>query len=247
VKNSMDPNFKITQDILETAERYINKTMTSDEVVAFEQKLDNDPTFKTLFEDIKTLLLGIEAQALKEQLHNFHEELQPNNSETSTVKPLFSLRKFVAAAAVIIALGSFWFFNNNTNKKLYSKYFTPDPGLATMMSETTNFEFYDAMVNYKQGDYKTAISKWELLLENKPKNDTLNYFIGMAYLANKNEETAITHLNIVTQNQNTNFKSDAYYYLGLAYLKANNVELAKKNLNFSTVDDSKKILNELRK
>lgn len=242
----MDPNIKITQDVLETIERYINKTMTSNEVTAFEKKLQNDPTFKTQFEDIKTLLLGIETQVLKEKLDSFHEDLSSKKPKTGTVKPSFPLKKFAVAAVVIITIGGFWFFNSSPTEKLYAKYFSPDPGLPTTMSETANYEFYNAMVKYKQGDYNTAISKWEELLKSKPQNDTLNYFIGVAYLANKNEETAIKHLNLVTQNPNDNFKNDAYYYLGLAYLKNNNVELAKKNLNFSTIDGSKKILNELR-
>ena len=241
----MDPNLNISQDLLETFECYINKTMTSNEIIAFEKKIQNDPTFKAQFEDIKILLLGIETQSLKEQLHTFHEDLTSNKSKANTAKSLFSLRKFVAAAAIVIAVGSFWFFNGNPNEKLYAKYFTPDPGLATTMSETANFEFYDAMVNYKQGDYKTAISKWETLLKSKPQNDTLNYFLGVSHLANKNEKTSLKYLNAVTQNFNTNFKNEAFYYLGLAYLKANNTELAKKNLNFSTIDNSKKILLEL--
>lgn len=241
----MNPNLNITQELLETAERYINKTMASNEIIAFEKKLQNDPTFKTQFEDIKTLLLGIEEQSLKETLDSFHKDLSSDTLKTNTVKPLFSIQKFAAAAAIIIAIGSFWFFNQSNNEKLFDTYFIPDPGLPTTMSETSNFEFYDAMVNYKQGDYKTAISKWETLLISKPQNDTLNYFLGVAHLANKNEETSLKYLNTVTQNPKANFKNEAYYYLGLAYLKTDNVELAKKSLNFSTIDNSKKILLEL--
>ena len=113
------------------------------------------------------------------------------------------------------------------------------------MSSNNNFEFYDAMVSYKQGDYTTAINKWEKLLQAKPSNDTLNYFIGVAHLANKNEVEAIPFLNVVTNYSNSAFLNESYYYLGLAYLKNNNVKLAKKNLNFSTVDNSKLILSKL--
>lgn len=220
--------------------------MTRDELLIFEEKLQN-LEFKTQVEDIKTLLLGIETQSLKEQLNEFHKEVQDTEvqkNESPKVRFL-NFRKIAAAAVLVIAIGSFWFFNQNTNEKLFTKYFTPDPGLPTTMSRTSNYEFYDAMVNYKQGDYKTAINKWETLLKNKPQNDTLNYFLGVAHLSNKDENSAIKYLDIVTKNSNTNFKNDAYYYLGLAYLKADNVELAKNNLNFSTIDNSKKILSNL--
>lgn len=242
----MTPKNNISQELLETIERYINKNLTSQENNEFKKKL-LDPEFKAQFEDIKTLVFGIETQSLKEQLDEFHKEIPKTLTPKKETTKVWFLQfgKIAAAAAIIIALGSFWYFGGGSNKKLYNKHFSPDPGLPTVMSETANFEFYDAMVNYKQGDYNTAISKWEKLLENKPKNDTLNYFLGVAHLANKNEESAINHLHNVTQNSNTNFKNEAHYYLGLAYLKSDNVELAKKNLNFSTIDNSKKILLEL--
>ena len=242
----MEQYNSISQDLLETIERYINKSLTNDELLNFEEKLQ-DPKFKTQVNDIKTMLLGIETQSLKEQLDEFHKEIPKSEITQEESQKIYFLnfKSMATAAAIIIAIGSFWFFSGNPNEKLYAKHFAPDPGLATTMSETANFEFYDAMVNYKQGDYRTAISKWEILLESKPQNDTLNYFLGVAHLANKDDKTAIKHLNIVAQNDDTNFKNDAYYYLGLAHLKANNVELAKKNLNFSTIDNSKKILLDL--
>ena len=191
------------------------------------------------------MLFGIESQALKEKLDDFHKELVESPSNKTAPVKFMHFRKIAVAAILVIALGSLWFLSDNANEKLYAKYFTPDPGLPTMMSETKNFEFYDAMVNYKQGEYTKAIEKWQPLLDNSPKSDTLNYFMGMAQLANKQEEKAIKYFDVVTNLETSTFKNDAYYYLGLAYLKADNLEFAKKNLTFSTVDNSKKILLEL--
>jgi len=241
----MSPNTNITQELLEFVERCLNKTATNEELQKFESKLENDSEFKTQVEDIKTLLFGIESQALKEKLDDFHQEFNETKKNKSVPVKFLPFRKIAVAAILVIALGSFWFLSSNTNEKLYAKYFSPDPGLPTMMGENQNFEFYDAMVNYKQGEYTKAIKKWMPLLVNAPKNDTLNYFLGIAQLANKHEKKAIEYFKIVTQLETSTFKNDAYYYLGLAYLKADNVELAKKYLTFSTVDNSKKILIEL--
>ncbi len=244
----MNPNNKnITQEVFERIESYLNNTMSQEVFSNFEEQLKNDSTLQKQVTDYKLIFEAVETQSLKEQLNEFHKsvsEIETPITKTPKVRSL-QLRKLAIAASLIIAAGYFLFFNNSTNEKLYAKYFTPDPGLATTMSSNTNFEFYDAMVNYKQGEYKTAITKWEVLLQNKPKNDTLNYFLGVAYLANDNENFAIKHLEIVTNNFNTNFKNDANYYLGLAHLKADNVELAKKNLTFSTIDNSKALLKEL--
>jgi tetratricopeptide (TPR) repeat protein len=245
----MNPNHNITQEELENIERYINNTMTFDERTAFDERLQNDPDFKNQVEDIKTMLLGIETQALKEKMEEFHKEIpktKTQEKEPSKVRFL-DFRKLVAAAAIIIALGSFWYFNKPSNERLYSKYFTPDPGLPTTMGTNDDFAFYDAMVNYKQTDYKTAISKWEVLQLKSPENDTLNYFLGVANLAEGHTDLAIPYLENTTLQTESVFIEDAYYYLGLAYLKSNKKEEAIKALQLSHLDNSKSILSELEK
>ncbi|MBR9846528.1 MAG: tetratricopeptide repeat protein [Algicola sp.] len=242
----MKTNSNISQEQLEAIERYINGTMPDEELKAFKTRLENDSEFKTQVEDIRTLLTGIEAQSLKEQLDEFHKDIkkQPIKKGSAKVRYL-QFRKIVAAAAIIIALGSFWFFNQNSNERLYSKYFTPDPGLPTTMSTSSNFDFYDAMVNYKQGDYKTAIKKWELLNANSPDNDTLSYFLGVAHLANKNEKEAIGFLEKSVKNDDFSLINDAYYYLGLSHLKDGNAELAKQYFKKSSVEKSQALVSEL--
>ncbi|WP_299225191.1 hypothetical protein [uncultured Psychroserpens sp.] len=236
----------ISQEQLEAIERYINNTMAAEEQYAFEARLSSDADFKIQFEDAKTLLLGIETQSLKEQLDKFHDDI-PTRKTPYTKSPkirYLQLRRFVAAAMIIIVAGSFWFFNQDTNEKLYTKYFVPDPGLPTTMSSSTNFEFYDAMVNYKQGDYTKAIQKWNAL---PAKNDTINYFIGVAHLANNNEHLAISYLEKVSSEPESYFKNDANYYLGLANLKEGDIEKAKLNFALSDNENSKALLSVLNK
>ncbi|WP_418638281.1 tetratricopeptide repeat protein [Winogradskyella sp.] len=238
----------ITQEEFEKIEAYLNNQLSSAELVAFEKSLKTDTDFKTKVDDIKTVLLGIETQALKEQLNVFHDEIAktPSNTQAKNTKiHTINWKRLLVAAALIIAAGSIWILKDNSNEHLYVKYFSPDPGLPTMMSSTDNYAFYDAMVNYKQGDYKTAISKWETLQKTKPNNDTLSYFIGVAYLANKNEKIAIPLLEKVSKNPEFALVNDAYYYLGLAYLKAENIKKAKASLQNSTIDNSKALLSEL--
>ncbi len=243
----MKDNSNITQEQLEAIERYTNNTMSGEELLSFEERLQTDVEFKALVDDVQTMLLGIEAQSLKEQLDEFHEELPKTQviEEPSSKVRSFQFRKIAVAAVLVIALGSFWFLNQNSNSSLYAKYFTPDPGLPTTMSTTKNFEFYDAMVNYKQGDYKIAIKKWEKLSVKAPDNDTLNYFLGVAHLANKNEKTAIGFLEKTTKNPQFILLNDAYFYLGLSYLKKGDIEKAKANLKQSSVESSKELLSKL--
>ena len=239
----MKENNNISQEQLETIERYINGTMASEELKAFELKLSSDSEFKTQVEDIRILLTGIETQSLKEQMDEFHNEISQSNLQPRDTKIRYlNIRKWAVAAVIILSAGGFWFFNQNPNEKLYSDHFYPDPGLPTTMSNSTNYDFYDAMVNYKQGEYKIALQKWEAL---DKKNDTVNYYIGVSHLALENQEKAITYLEKSLQNTQFGLANDAYFYLGLAHLKNNNRDLAKQNLKKSTLQDSKSLLSEL--
>lgn len=238
----------ISPELLETIERYYNGSMAKEEQENFEAKLRQDESFLQEVEDIKSLLLGIETQALKEKMEAFHKDLPIQmETESSTSKVRFLHFRNIAAAIIIIAASvSFWFFNGSSNEKLYSTYFKPDPGLPTTMSTTDDYTFYDAMVSYKRGDYKTAISKWVKLEAKSPNNDTLTYFLGVAYLADKKVEEALPYLVKSSQNETSVFQEDAQYYLGLAYLKKDNKEEAIRFLKMSSSDNSKKLLEQLK-
>lgn len=239
----------ISQEEFEKIEAYLHGELSGDEVVSFEDLLKTNPEFKTKFEDIKAVLTGIETQSMKEQLDDFHNDMQSSESELIVNEPKvrsLQWKKIAVAAVLIIGLGSFWLFNGSSNDKLYSEYFLPDPGLPTTMSSTDNYEFYEAMVDYKRGKYETAISKWESLSKAKPNNDTLNYFIGVAHLANKNENLALSYLETASKNPEFPLIDDTYYYLGLAYLKDGNVEKSKESLEKSTLENSKSLLSKLK-
>ncbi|WP_111308582.1 tetratricopeptide repeat protein [Confluentibacter sediminis] len=239
----MKEKSNISQELLETIECYYNNSMDRDDRIIFEKKLQDSPEFKEQVEDIKTMLLGIETQALKEQLDDFHKEIPLEKNKIRFLQPL----KIAVAAAIIIAFGCFWFFSGSSNQKLYAKYFTPDPGLPTTMSNSDDFEFYDAMVNYKHGDYDKAIQKWQVLYQKQATNDTINYFLGLAYMSHDKIEAAKPFLQKVTETKKPfPFLSEAYYYLGLAYLKEGQIELAKENLGLSNTEQSQKLLNELK-
>ena len=123
------------------------------------------------------------------------------------------------------------FFNRlSPNEKLYNEFFTPDPGLPTVMGENGDYSFYEAMVDYKHGDYNEAIKKWERQLFQKPKNDTLNYFLGSAHLANGNSKKAIDYLEDVADDKKSIFYNDANTYMGLALLKTGQIPEAKKSV-----------------
>ena len=252
----MKKNQDISQVEFESIENYLNNNLSLDEKIAFEKSILETPLLANKIEEVKQLLLGIESAVLKNNLDNFHEELHPVRkiqSETldakeSPKKPKNMAIFYSIAAAIIIVFGIFWFMrDSNTPEKLFAKHFTPDPGLPTVMSTTRDYSFYEGMVDYKRKEYSVAIKKWEKLVSEKENNDTLNYFLGVAYLAEGDAETSLKYLEPAQKFNNGIFKEDAYYYVALAKLKTGELEEAKKLLKENPSEKIKALLNSLPK
>lgn len=243
---------QITQDEFETIERYLKNEMTAAEQEQFQQQLIEDPSLQQKVNEVRMLIDGMEAATLKEQLNEYHKEVGSTHSKVVQepkliTKPKSNRALWYSMAAVLIALfGIFWFFNRTSpNEKLFAKHYTPDPGLPTTMSTTSNYFFFEGMVDYKQGNFKEALQKWEPLLASTPENDTLHYFLGMAHLANEEAKQALPYLEKVSTMKQSSFISEANWYLGLSYLRLNQPKAAEKVLKRSDVKESQLILKEL--
>lgn len=244
----MTNKFEDSIEIFERIERYILAEMEDSELVSFEQELATDKELSKKVEEYRVLITAIEEQSLKTKLDEFHEGIV---TETIPVikKRLFSFPKIGIAAAIsfLVAFAGYKYYQNNTHDdSLYETYFVPDPGLPTVMGKTENYAFFDAMVDYKRGNYNTAIKKWKELYSSQTKNDTLNYFLGVAYLTIKKVDPAIKHLQIVSDTENSIFIEDAIYYLGLANLKEGKLEKAKVYFSKTKHPQASKILHSLK-
>jgi len=232
----------ITQAQQEEFEAFLMGNMSAENAVAFEAELAKNPGMQMEFEEFKALFNTIEEKALRAVLDDFHEN---TDRKRATMRFTFNGYRIAAMVAVLIALG-LWFFNQqSSNEQLFETYFSPDPGLPTVMGTSDNYAFYEAMVDYKQGHYKKAINKWKAQLNAKPHNDTLNYFLGMSHLALKDQTKAIPYLEEVSERKGGFFERDALYFLGMAHLKNNNPKTAKQYLAQSGHSKSEIVLSEL--
>jgi tetratricopeptide (TPR) repeat protein len=110
-----------------------------------------------------------------------------------------------------------------------------------------NYEFERGMVDFKLEHYQSAIDRWEPLLTENPANDTLNYFLGTAYLELKNTEPAIARLKKVTEKPQSKFINEAHWYLALAYILENRTEDAVKILENTNHPSKAELLNKLNR
>ncbi|MCB0456265.1 MAG: hypothetical protein KDC91_00855 [Flavobacteriaceae bacterium] len=246
----MNKENHISQELLETVERYVNNTMETGERIVFEKSLQENNDLQQQVNDIKLLLSGIERATLKDKLEEFHKEIEENIPKRSILHPKTENKNvfYAIAASIVLFLGVFGVFNlQSSNEKLFYKYFTLDPGLPTTMGNNRAYNFYDGMVNYKRKEYNLALEKWEKLSIDNKDNDTLNYFIGVTYLAKGNSEEAITFLEKVAQEKESVFLGDSYFYLALSQVKKGNLDLAKENLKKSNHPEATKILKALER
>lgn len=235
----------ISKELFEIIERYIKGDMTLKESQDINQLIELDDEFKNNVEEVKAFISKTEEK--KEELNNLvnNVETQPakkNNYNFNHVR----FKQLALATAFIIGFGSIYFFSFPENEKLYTKYYTPAQSLPNQNKKSDDIEFFNAMDKYNRGEYNAAIKSLQKLALKNPANDTLNYFIGVAHLANKNTDSAIPFLERTVQSKKTfPLISEANYYLGLAYLKEGKTKLAKQFLNESETENSKKLISKL--
>ncbi|MBL7696556.1 MAG: hypothetical protein JNK79_00285 [Chitinophagaceae bacterium] len=243
----MNHNYNISPEELEKIERFITGGMSSAEAKEFEELLNNNAQLREKTDEIRLLLIGISEHALSEKLDDFHKEVPPVEMPRGRVVPL-GRKLLIAASVLAIAFVTIWWFvgRKTDDEALYARLYSPDPGLATVMGNSSEYDFDKAMVEYKNGEYDKALKAWTGSLGNHPTNDTLNYFVGAAYQA-KNDDRCIEYLEKVAADTSSVFNKDASWYLGLYYLKSGQKEKAYPYIQQSGHPKSSEALKAINK
>jgi tetratricopeptide (TPR) repeat protein len=225
------------------AERYLRSEMSPQEKEAFRRRIETDQQLKEQVDEYRLLLFGIQEAVLQEKMKEFHKEL-PITMEPKRK----TLKMWLAAASVLISISvaAWLFFNRNTSDNLFAAYFTPDPGLISSMGNSENYLFDRAMVDYKTGEYEQAISVWKGLLRSNTNSDTLNYFVGAAYLAMGQANMAEPYLAKVAAVTESAFADDASWYTGLALIRQGNKKEAVPYIQRSTHKGKEVLLKKLQ-
>ncbi len=236
---------------LELIDRYLSGEMDARDKRAFETRLQSEPVLKRKVEEMQWLLEGVAMGTLKGRLREFHDSLPQAESadpHTADTMQISWMRYAVAASLAIVAGVTIWWFADQSSieQELFAQYFEPDPGLVTAMSQQSNYQFYEGMVAYKRGHYDEAIATWDVILEMQPHNDTLNYYLGVSYLAQGDQQKAIPYLRKSTKVPASVFMDESYHYLGLAALKNNDRSGAIQAFERSGLAESKTILSLIK-
>jgi len=236
-------NQPITSEELAYIDRFLRGEMTEEERDDFHARMESEDSLREKVRGVELTLLGIGEASLEERMDAFHTEMGGDHAQAmSDDSPMIPARKaspfwskpWVMAAAVGLILAvSLWLLLADRQHDLYAVYYKPDPGLMTTMSATDHYELERAMVAYKNGEYKRAIEAWSQQLKIHPSSDTLVYFMGAAYQAMGNLDSAGVFLQRITSQPGSGFYKDASWYLGLLYIKMNKPAEATPHLKRS--------------
>lgn len=219
--------------LFEKIEAYIQGQLTPEEREHFEASLAANEDLAAEVALQQQLIHSIETESLRQLLEQIHEE---NFAKETPVVSIRRQRFFpymaVAASLSLLVIG-WWYFTSQQSSPaaLYSAYFSPAAGLPTTLSYTRNAQFSEGMISYKLGEYAEAREWWKPLLEADPANDTLNFYMGVASLAEEQADSAIEYLNNVEENTFSVYRMDAQWYLALAYLQNEQPAKAKEILS----------------
>lgn len=227
--------------LFEKIEGYLQGTLTPADRKRFEAEMKKNEELREEVALHRQLISSIETESVRQLLEQIHEE----NFEKET--PVVSIRHrraytFIAVAAslALLILSGWWYINLQVSQpaSLYASYFSPAAGLPTTLSHTNNARFSEGMISYKLEEYAEAREWWQPLLQADPANDTLNFYMGVASLADEQTEGAIHYLSKVAEENNSVYYTDARWYLALAYLLNEKEEKARTLLQGLSEQDN---------
>lgn len=222
-------NGALDRTTFEAIEAYVLDRLDADERLSFERRMAADPTLRAEVELERENILAIELggmeRMLKEVREGHSEQREQGGGWTTWLK--------YAAVVAILLSGALWFtLRPSASEQLFTEHFAPEPGLPVAMGSTAAHAFNDAMVAYKLGDHDEAISKWSVLLKERPSSDTLRYFIGCAELNAGRPERAAPMLLTVADQEGSAFAQKAQWFAFLALVR-NGDRNAAKAIRFS--------------
>lgn len=206
------------QILFERIESYLMGNLSVEELRVFEIELEASEALRAEVRIQKDLQISIELGGLASTLEDIHHK----NHSTSRLSGSKRWLGLAAGLAALIAL-TFWFTTSQTQtEKLFAEYATTDPGMPVPMSATNQYDFYDAMVDYKTEKYDLAIQKWSTLLVEKPNNDTLLYFTASAHFNLAQYQTALKLFAQMGIDSSAPYNDKAQWYTVLCDLKLDN-------------------------
>ncbi|CAM3579078.1 tetratricopeptide repeat protein [Flavobacterium gelidilacus] len=232
-------------------ENYLNNEMTSEEKVDFENKLQNQESFKKQFELYKETTQFLEVKFsndtidFKENLKSISKDhFSDTNKKKSKVISLQS--KWFAIAATLVVFVGVWFMNSGGNPT-YSDFNQHENANFTERGSVIK-DLKAAQEAFNDKNYEKAIPLFEKVLE-EYKRPEIEFYYGISLLeVNKTAQAEVVFNNL--KDGKSVYNQKATWYLALTKLKVEDFEACKTYLKEISSDSedfekAQELLNEL--
>lgn len=212
-------------------EKYLAGELNNAELLAFEKRLQEDPSFAETFALYRNIQYEmnteVDEKLLKENLSPLSNKYFTDKTETRVI-PLRSGNKrwwmyASAAAAFIVILFLFkpWKDTRLTNEEIYAQYAIPEelPFVARGTNEDSLLKKASELFNKK--DYAAAIPLLDSITKLRPAEAQLQLSLGISYLNTGKFGLAINRFDSLAAGQSI-YKYDALVWKALSFLKQDN-------------------------
>ncbi|WP_299435074.1 hypothetical protein [uncultured Aquimarina sp.] len=221
-----------TQELFEKIEGYLAKTLSKEELLAFEKEMETNSELIHEVEkqrELHHVLSDTDTLNFKEKLQKISAEVKQERSVSNTKISQFSYWKIVASIIVILGIGTLLW--NNINKtddfsELYAFYYEPYPLEDVTRGDTAN-ELSEIMKNYTQGNYEKVISELTKTTS-LVASEQFTLYLGNSYLNIGKEQEALLQFKKISDT--SKYYEDAIWYSALTYLKLGEIKKSSELL-----------------
>lgn len=204
-------------------QRYVAETLTKPQMEEVMRRMEVDAVFKAEVDDYILISSGIKVSEKKQ----LKQRLQAIEHKNDSKGKFFKVWRIAASIALLIGVGFFYVFqSSNSNESLYASNFEPYPN--TLQPVVRDTPANPAFIAYEAGNYDTAISEFEMLLQHENDPD-IQFYLAMSFLNNGAIHNALDNLKSL-ETSNTRYLAQVHWYSALAYLKNDNKVLALQSL-----------------
>jgi len=236
---------------------YDEGNLTESESKAFEDRLMNDPIFKSEFDNYELGKLAGERLLYNEARASV---INAQSTELTNVQKNSNSRKvylWIAGTAAAIILGLFSIFSLSSTidtNEIYASNYDP-PGISVNRStQPSDSILNDLIHSYVLEEYSDVIVNYENLDSIHQIENTYKRMLAHAYINTNEENKALSILRQTSTTESRNEKILDQWYMGLVFLKFENLdsaqyyfEMVNEDLTFNYHDDTEEILRQIKK
>ncbi len=218
-------------------DKFLNGEMEGEELQWFRGEMEVNPRLSEevrLQQEVSEAILDDDVMALRDQMNRLFD----SDRRTLKKKPerVYSqgMIKYAAASlvAVLIAVASAVYFYGNqpAAEDLFSMHYETYDGVMNVRSGDTELDelMVNAMLQYENREFGSAIVLFEEVLENDPDNIASKFYAGISYMETGQFAKALGSLEDVVEHGDNLFVENAEWYKGLCYVKLEENEKARE-------------------